>query len=44
MTLNRFKVIRGMVRFDNTCTRQGRLNRDKLAAVQFIKKNRNCMI
>ena len=33
MSLNRFKLIRTVLRFDNVSTRQGRLARDKLAAV-----------
>lgn len=36
MGLNRFKLIRGILRFDNVETRQGRLARDRLAAVRLL--------
>ena len=36
MSLNRFKLIRTVLRFDNVSTRQGRLARDKLAAVRLL--------
>ena len=36
MSLNRFKLIRTVLRFDNVSTRQGRLTRDKLAAVRLL--------
>lgn len=36
MTFSRFKLIRNILRFDNVETRQGRLVRDKLAAVRLL--------
>lgn len=36
LSLARFKQIRGVLRFDNVETRQGRLARDKLAAVRLL--------
>lgn len=36
MSLKRFKLIRRILRFDNVDTRQGRLARDKLAAVRLL--------
>lgn len=36
MSLNRFKLIRGILRFDNVETRQARLMRDKLAAIRLL--------
>jgi hypothetical protein len=36
MGLNRFKLIRSVLRFDNIETRQGRMARDKLAAVRLL--------
>jgi hypothetical protein len=39
MSLNRFKLIRRILRFDNPDTRKGRLLRDKLAAVRLLIDN-----
>ena len=36
MSMNRFKRIRSVLRFDKPATRQSRLNRDKLTAVRII--------